>query len=149
MRKKENSIFSIYDLLGITIFKRLRLQFGHLNEVETTEHFLLRLYSPQRLELFETLEKVDSFINLNVKDKVSFLLYSSQSATSKSSNHEILKFVINYIKETGRFDRPLFCSNQRFLDFFFFRYVPIDSLSIDTFQILRSCAAFIVSACLY
>ena len=85
------------------------------SEAETTEHFLLRchLYSPQRLELFENLEKVDaSFLNLNVKDKVNFLLYGSQSAISKSSNHEILKFVINYIKETGRFDRPFFCPNQ-------------------------------------
>ena len=84
------------------------------SEVETTEHFLLccHLYSPQRLELFENLEKIDSsFLNLNVKDKVGFLLYGSQSAASKSSNHEILKFVINY-KETGRFDRPLFCPNQ-------------------------------------
>ena len=45
------------------------------SEVENTEHFLLRfhLYSPQRLELFENLEKVhSSFLNLNVKDKVSF-----------------------------------------------------------------------------
>ena len=85
------------------------------SEVETTEHFLLRchLYSPQRLELFENLEKVDaSFLNLNVKGKVNFLLYGSQSAISKSSNREILKFVINYIQETGRFDRPLFCPNQ-------------------------------------
>ena len=85
------------------------------SEVETTEHFLLRchLYSPQRLELFENLQKGDSsFSNLKVKDKISFLLYGSQSATSKSSNHEILKFVINYIKETGRFDRPVFCPNQ-------------------------------------
>ena len=85
------------------------------SEVETTEHFLLRchLYFSQRLEPFENLEKVDSsFLNLNVKDKVNFLLYGSQSATSKSFNHEILKFVINYIKETGRFDRPLFCQKQ-------------------------------------
>ena len=133
--KKENSIFSIYDPLGVKLLTRLRLQFSHLNEhkfrhgfgdtinamcacgseVETTEHFLLRchLYSPQRLELFENLEKVDSsFLNLKVKEKVSFLLYGSQSATSKSSNHEILKFVIKYIKETARFDTPLFCPNQ-------------------------------------
>ena len=118
--KKENSLFSIYDPLGVKLLTRLRLQFSHLNEhkfrhgfedtintmcacrseVETTEHFLLRchFYSPQRLELFENLEKVDaSFLNLNVKHKVNFLLYGSQSATSKSSNHEILKFVINYI----------------------------------------------------
>ena len=96
------------------------------SDIETTEHFLLRcyLYSPQRLELFENLEKIDSsFFNLNVKDKVSFLLHGSQSATSKSFNHEILKFGINNIKETGRFDRPLFCPNQLFLDFFLHMYL--------------------------
>ena len=85
------------------------------SEVETTEHFLLRyhLYSPQRLELLENLEKVDSsFANLKVKEKASFLLYGSQSATSKSSNHEILKFVIKCIKEIARFDTPPFCPNQ-------------------------------------
>ena len=93
--KKENSIFSIYDPVGVKLLSRLRLQFSHLNEhkfrhgfgdtvnatcacrneVETTEHFLLRchLYSPQRLEIFENLEKVDSsFLNLKVKEKVSF-----------------------------------------------------------------------------
>ena len=119
-KKKENSIFSIYDPLGVKLLTRLRLKFSHLNEhkfrhgfgdtinamcacgseVETNEHFLLRchLYSQQRLELFENLEKADSnFLNLNVKDKFSFLSYSSQSATSKSSNYEILTFVINYI----------------------------------------------------
>ena len=54
------------------------------SEVETNEYFLLRchLYSPQRPELFENFEKVDSrFLNLNVKDKVSLLLYISQSIT--------------------------------------------------------------------
>ena len=135
MQKKENPIFSIYDPLGVKLLTRLRLQFSNLyehkfrngfedtinamcacgNEVETTEHFLLRchLYSPQRLELFENLEKVESnFFNLNIKDKVRFLLYGCESATSKNYNHEILKFVINYLKETGRFDRSLFCPNQ-------------------------------------
>ena len=140
--KKENSIFSIYDPLGVKLLTRLRLQFSHLNEhkfrhgfgdtinamcacgseVETTEHFLLRchLYSPQRLELTENLLKVEaSFLNLNVKDKVSFLLYDSQSATSRWSIHEILKFVVNSIKETGCFDRSHFCPNQWFLDGFY------------------------------
>ena len=117
--KKENSIFSISDPLGVQLLTCLRLQFSHLNEhefiygfgdtinamcacgseIETTEHFLLRchLYSPHKLELFEKLEKVDSsFLNLNIKDKVSLLLYGSQSATSKSSNHEILKGHLRY-----------------------------------------------------
>ena len=99
--KKENSIFSIYDPLGVKLLTRLRLQFSHLNEhkfrhgfgdpinamcacgseVETTEHFLLRchLYSPQRLELFENLEKVDpSFLNLKVKEKVIYYMAPNQ-----------------------------------------------------------------------
>ena len=57
------------------------------SEVETIEHFLLRchLYSSQRLELFENLEKVDSsFLNSKVKEKVSFLSYGPKSATSKN-----------------------------------------------------------------
>ena len=79
----------------------------------TEFEFGCHLYSPQRLELFGNLKKVDSsFLNLNVKDKVSFLLYGSQSAASKSLNHDILKFIINYIGETGRFDRPHFCPKQ-------------------------------------
>ena len=85
------------------------------SEVEPAELFLLRcyLYSPQRLELFEKLQKVDSsFLNLNLEDKVSFLLYGSQSATTKNFNQDIRKFVINYIKEIGRFDEPLFGPNQ-------------------------------------
>ena len=87
------------------------------SDVETTEHFHLHchLYSPQRLELFENLEKVGSrFLNLNVKDKNSFLflLYGSQSETSRSFNYDILKIVINCIKEACRYDRPLICPNQ-------------------------------------
>ena len=90
------------------------------SEVETTEHFLLccHVHSPQRLELFDNLEKVDSrFWNLKVKNKVSFLLYGSQSATSKTSNDEILKFVIKYV---------IIYPDQCFLDVLI-RYVPTDS----------------------
>ena len=80
---------------------RLRLQYSHLNElkfrhgfgntinamcacggeVESIEHFLLRchLYCPQRLELFENLEKGDSsFLNLKVKEKVFYLAPNQQ-----------------------------------------------------------------------
>ena len=45
------------------------------SEVETTKHLLLpcRLYFLQRVALSNNLEKVDSsFLNLNVKDRVSF-----------------------------------------------------------------------------
>ena len=159
--QKNPSIFSVYDSLSVKLLTSLRLQFSHLNEhkfrhsfgdtinamyacrseVETTEHFLLQchLHPPHRLELFENLEKVDwSFSNLNIKDKVSFLLYGSQSATSKSSNHGILKFVINFIKETVLIDLffvqtndLLVCFCFFFVFFFWFRYVPIDSYQLN------------------
>ena len=93
------------------------------SDVEITEHFLLRcyLYSPQRLEHFENLEKVDSsFLILNVKDKVSLLLYGFQSATSTSLNYDILKFVIYYIKEPNYFDRLCFVQTNDFLCFIIF-----------------------------
>ena len=79
--KKENSLFCIYDPLGVKLLTRLRLQFSHLNEhkfrhgfsdiinpmcacgteVGTTEHFLLlcQFYITQRLELFENLGKLN------------------------------------------------------------------------------------------
>ena len=77
--KKENSLFSVYDPLGVKLLTRLRLQFSHLNEHkfrhgdivspmcpcnaenEDTEHFLLRCYFCyiQRFELFNNINKVD------------------------------------------------------------------------------------------
>ena len=128
--KKENSLFSIYDPLGVKLLTRLRLQFSHLNEhkfkhgfndtlnpicecghdFETTEHFLLRCrrFSAQRKELFKNLEKMDPhFSELNPKKKVLVLLYGSQINDSKSFNHDILTHVITFIKATARFDRPL------------------------------------------
>ena len=89
VEKKENSVFPIYDPLGVKLFTRLRLQFSHLNKHKLRHGFghttcahaevnlkLLNtfcLYSPQRLELFQNLEKVGlSFLNVNVKDKVSY-----------------------------------------------------------------------------
>ena len=88
-RKKENSVFPIHDPLGVKLFIRLRVQFSHLNKHKFRHGFgdticahaevnlkLLNtfcLYSPQRLELFQNLEKVGlSFLNVNVKDKVSY-----------------------------------------------------------------------------
>ena len=122
MRKKKNinilnilSIFSIYDPLGVKLLSRHRLQFSHLNEhkfrhgfgdtinamcacgneVETTEHFLLRchLYSPQGLEIFENLEKVgSSFLNLKVKEKVSFFDMASNQQLPKAPITKFLNF---------------------------------------------------------
>ena len=133
--KKENSLFSICDPLGVKLLTRLRLQFSHLNkhkfihgfndtvdpfcacrnEFETTQHFFLRchFYNSQRKELLNSLEKLDPyFLKLNPKNQVQFLLYGSQTNYTKTLNRDILKSVITYIKATARFDRPLINVNQ-------------------------------------
>ena len=133
--RKENSLFSICDPLGGKPLTRLRLQFSHLNEhkfshgfndtvdpfctcrneIETTEPFFLRchFYNSQRKELFNSLEKLDSYFpKLNPKNQVQFLLYGSQTNDTKTLNCDILKNVITYIKATARFDKPLINVNQ-------------------------------------
>ena len=84
-------------------------------DVEITEHFLLRchIFYNSRFELFENLKKLEpNFLNLSANEKVQFLLYGSQSKNSESISQEILKFVIIYIKPTGRFDRPFINTNR-------------------------------------
>ena len=117
------------------LLARLRLQFTHLNkhklrhgfnetvncmcqcgtDVETTEHFLLRFhcFSTQRYKLFDYLYRLDtSFSKLNTKEKVAYLLYGSRS-NSSSSNKEVIKLVIKFLKSTGRFNKPLiFLTNE-------------------------------------
>ena len=73
-------------------------------EVETAEHSLLhcQLYSTQRLELFESLTKVEQ-----QKNQVLTLFYGSQTCNSESINQESFKNAISFLKATTRFDRPL------------------------------------------
>ena len=63
------------------------------SEVETTEHFLLRchLYSPQRLELFENLQKADASFLTKLKTNLIFFIWFSVSNFQKlrSRNSEI------------------------------------------------------------
>ena len=83
---------------------------GFKIEVETIKQFLLRcqIYSTQRSELFESLEKVErNFLSLSANNQVFILLYDSETNNSKSLNQKILRNVISYLKPTTRFNKPL------------------------------------------
>ena len=94
---KKNSLFSVYDPLGVKLLTCLRLQSNHLNghefrhgfsvivspmcrcnaEIEDIEHFLLRCHFCyiQRFELFNNINKVDSsFIQCDTKEQVNILV---------------------------------------------------------------------------
>ena len=84
-------------------------------EIESNEHFLLRchFYSSQRLELLDKLNKINSlFFKLSAKDQVNILLCDYSSTTKNSLNEDIIKLAINFLIESGRFDRPLISFNQ-------------------------------------
>ena len=84
-------------------------------EIEDTEHFLLRFhfYSIRRFELFNNINKVDpSFTQLDTKEQVNILLYGYPPNKSNALNQDIIKFVINFIKKSGSFDKPLISFKQ-------------------------------------
>ena len=89
--------------------------FGCNAEIEDTEHFLLRchFYSIQRFELFHDIAEVDlDFTKLDTKEQVNILLYGYPSNKSNVFNQDIIQFVINFLKESGRFDKSLISFNQ-------------------------------------
>ena len=84
-------------------------------EIKSNENFLLccHFYSSQRLELFNKLNKINSsFFKLSAKDQVNILLYGYSSEKPISLSGDIIKLVINFLIESGRFDRPLISFNQ-------------------------------------
>ena len=133
--KKENPLFSIHNSVGVKLLTRLRLQLSHLNEhkfrhgfedtispmcscnaeIESNEHFLLRCQFcfSLRLELFDKLNKINSsFFKFGAKDQVNILSYVYSSEKPISLNRDIIKLVIDFLIESGRFDRPLISFNQ-------------------------------------
>ena len=130
--KKENSFFSIHNPVGVKLLTR---QLCHLKEhkfrhgfegaispmcscnteIDSNDYFILRcyLYSSERLELFDKLDKINSsFFKLSAKDQVSILLCGYSSKKRISLNEHIIKLVINFLIESGRFDRPIISFNQ-------------------------------------
>ena len=110
--KNENSLFFVYDPLGVKLFTRLRLQVSHLNvhkfghgfgdtvsplcgcnaEIEDTEHFLSRchFYSIQRFDFFNNINKNDlSFTQLDTKEQVNILLHGYPPNKSNALNQDM------------------------------------------------------------
>ena len=127
---KEKSLFAIHDRAGIKLLSRLRLKFSHLNEhkfrhnfknamspmrdcgseTETTDHFFLccPFFAINRQKLLNELLKIDPSLR-NFKDELllDIILYGSDKYND-IVNKEILLHTISSIKNTKRFERPLF-----------------------------------------
>ena len=69
-------------------------------------------YSIQRFELFNNINKIDpSFTQLDTKEQINILLYGYPPNKSNALNQDIVKFVINFLKKSGRFDKLLISFN--------------------------------------
>ena len=130
IRPIENSTYKIYDPLGIKLLTRLRLGFSHLSEhkfrhnfadslnplcscsleTESTLHFFLRCqnYTTLRRALMTDLKNInDAIMSLNESDLLHVMLYGSKNFDN-NMNISILTATIKFIKNTERFDQPLF-----------------------------------------
>ena len=124
-----NSIYKIYDPLGIKLLIRLRLGFSHLSEhefrhnfadslnqlcpcsleTESTFHFFLpyQNYTTLHRALMTDLKNInDAIISLNESDLLHVILYGNKNFDNM--NISILTATIKLIKDTERFDQPLF-----------------------------------------
>ena len=85
------------------------------SETEDTEHFLLLCHfnSIQRFELFNNINKFElSLTQLDTTEQVNILLCSYPLNKSNALSQDIIKFVINFLKKSGHFDKPLISFNQ-------------------------------------
>ena len=127
---KQKSLFAIHDPAGVKLLSRLRLKYSHLNEhkfchnfkdalsprcdcgseTETTDHFFLccPFFAINRQKLLNDLLKLDSSLrNLKGELLLDIILYGSDKYKD-TVNKEILLHTIRFIKNTKRFERPLF-----------------------------------------
>ena len=125
-----NSTYKVYHPLGIKLLTRLRLGFSHLFEhkfihnfadslnllcscsleTESTLHFLLRCqnYTTFCRALVTDLNNInDAIMSLNDSDLVHVMLYGSKKFNN-NMNINILTATIKFIKDSERFDQPLF-----------------------------------------
>ena len=123
---KQGSFYAIDDPIGVKLLSMQLLKFSHLNEhkfghnfkdalspmrhcgseTESTDHFLLRcpFFAENRQKLF----KIDvSLKNLNDEMLSGILLFVSNKYKD-TLNKDILVHTINFLKNTKRFERPLF-----------------------------------------
>ena len=129
VRPTQNSVYNIFDPIGLKLLTRLRLGFSHLNEhkfrhnfqdclnplcscsleIEDTMHYLLHChhFSEHRLNLMNSVKSVsDNFESFSDIVKRDILLYGD-SRCDTNKNKLILESTIIYIKNTERFSESL------------------------------------------
>ena len=127
---KQKSLLAIHDPAGVRLLSRLRLKFSHLNEhkhrhnfkdalspmfdcgseTETTDYFFLHypFFAIKIQKILNDLLKIAPSLR-NLKDELllDIILHSSDKYKD-TVNKEMLLHTISFIKNSKRFERPLF-----------------------------------------
>ena len=127
IRPPKRPTFNIYDIEGIKLLTRLRVEFSDLRNhryrhnfhcpnptclcqtgIENNEHFLLHCprFSSQRRVLLDLVSKSVNFdiLRLSSKELCNLLLYGHSKCTI-ITNRVIIEATLEYIKSTGRFKK--------------------------------------------
>ena len=127
IRPPKRPTFNIYDIEGIKLLTRLRVEFSDLRNhryrhnfhcpnptclcqtgIENNEHFLLHCprFSSQRRVLLDLVSKSVNFdiLRLSSKEPCNLLLYGHSKCTI-ITNRVIIESTLEYIKSTGRFKK--------------------------------------------
>ena len=124
-----NSIYTIYNPLGVKYLTRLRIGFSHLQEhkfkhnfqdsidpmcscgsgIETTIHFFLHSanFNIQRQTLFHKIATIDANILSENQDSIVNTLLFGKLNSENSFNKAMLNASIEYILSTERINNPL------------------------------------------
>ena len=128
-RPSPNHVYKIHDPLGLKLLRRLRLGLSQLNEhrfntlcscsleVDSIKYFFLHCHHQTNIckSLLNTVVIIhESILNVNDDDLIEILLFGN-CKFSLEVNLYITKASLNYIKDSERFDKPLFWTKKYFL----------------------------------
>ena len=130
IRPRASKVYNINDSIGIKLITRLRLDFSHLREhkfkqnfsctlhplcscsieVEFTSHYFLRyhFFDALRATLMNHLRNIDSDLPALIDENVTNIILCGNQIYNDKTNQIILMHLIRYIKDSQRFDEPLF-----------------------------------------
>ena len=130
IRPSASKVYNINDAIGIKLITRLRLDFSHLHEhkskhnfqdmlnplssccikVESTSHYFLHWHFFDALQatLMNDLRSIGSDLPTVTDGNLTNILVYSNHRYDDKTNQIILMRVIRYIKDSQRYDEPLF-----------------------------------------
>ena len=134
IRPITNSLYTIYDPLGIKLFHRLQLGFSHLCEhkfkhnfadtvnplcsyslaIESTKYYFLRcyIYVTFCTTLMSELNSINSQFNTLEPDELVRTILNGDKNVNNDSNLKIFTVNVNFIKQTQGFEQALYWANK-------------------------------------